>query len=325
MISSIRCTGKVPSLRRSLTRFLHSNVQLYSHQNPLGIPKPTVDVPKGSRKVPPPGIPRMSRGLPTKVPIAGVKHIVAVASGKGGVGKSTTAVNLAVALAGKNLAVGLLDADLYGPSIPRMMNLLGAEPDMNQIGQLKPLFNYGVKSMSMGFLVDPDSPVVWRGLMVMKALEQMLRQVDWSNTDILVIDMPPGTGDTQLTITQQVPLDGAVIVSTPQDVALGDARKGISMFQTVNVPILGMVQNMSLFHCPNCGHESHIFGTGGVASTAKEFGVDLLADVPLHADVCATSDAGTPIVISMPDGVHALAYKALADSVMEKIDSAKKI
>ncbi|KAJ3279330.1 hypothetical protein HK104_001554 [Borealophlyctis nickersoniae] len=293
----------------------------------------------------------MSRGLPVKKPIAGVQDVIAVASGKGGVGKSTTSVNLAVALSLLGKKVGLLDADLFGPSIPRMMNLKG-EPDIvdgtgggadeqnswpsrtmrnakisPDVGipraakLLRPLTNYGVQCMSMGFLVGDNAPVVWRGLMVMKALEQLLRQVDWSGLDILVIDMPPGTGDTQLTITQQVPLSGAIIVSTPQDVALADARKGANMFTKVDVPILGMVQNMSFFCCPNCNHSTHIFGKDGVIAAAKEMGMSILGDVPLHADVCSTSDYGKPIVVSQPDSAHAKVYKQMAEATLAKLQA----
>ncbi|TPX55893.1 hypothetical protein PhCBS80983_g04955 [Powellomyces hirtus] len=267
----------------------------------------------------------MQRGLPTRTPIDGVKYIVAVASGKGGVGKSTTAVNLATTLSTHlNLRTGLLDADLFGPSIPLMLNLRNHEPEMTEGNLLKPLVNYGVKTMSMGFLVPEGDPVVWRGLMVMKALEQLLRQVDWSGTDVLVIDMPPGTGDTQLTITQQIPVDGAIIVSTPQDISLADAKKGAAMFQKVKVPILGMVQNMSFHICENCNHVSHVFGKGGVARTAADMKLDVLADVPLHSDVCETSDRGTPIVISQPNSIHAKVYREMGQKVWEKLQSLDK-
>ncbi|TPX69259.1 hypothetical protein SpCBS45565_g02531 [Spizellomyces sp. 'palustris'] len=296
------------------------------HDNPLGLPV------KGT----PPTL-RMARGLPTKSPIKGVKHVVAVASGKGGVGKSTTAgtythnyacaiasslisilVNLAVALASQNITTGLLDADLFGPSIPRMMNL-NSTPETTPQNLLRPLTNYGVKCMSMGFLIDRDAPIVWRGLMVMKALEQLLRQVEWG-VDVLVVDMPPGTGDTQLTVSQSVVVDGAVIVSTPQDVALGDVRKGVNMFRKVGIPIFGLVQNMSLYHCPNCSHTSYIFGNQDhLLSTANSMDLDILANIPLHPDVCATSDAGTPIVIAQPTSVHAEVYQGLARKVADKL------
>ncbi|TPX31532.1 hypothetical protein SmJEL517_g05150 [Synchytrium microbalum] len=268
--------------------------------------------------LPPRPGPRTGRGLPSKRPIDGVSTIIAVASGKGGVGKSTTAVNLAVAFASLGKSAGLLDADLFGPSIPRMMNLSNLKAELDSTSKkLMPLSNYGVKCMSMGFLVDEDAAVVWRGLMVMKAIEQLVRDVDWSGTDVLVIDMPPGTGDTQLTITQILPLTGAVIVSTPQDVALADAKKGISMFEKVNVPILGLVQNMSYFECPKCHSTTHIFGRDGVEKTAKTLGIPVLADLPLNADVCSTSDAGTPITVTQPNSIHAQAYTAMAKKLLD--------
>ncbi|KND05094.1 uncharacterized protein SPPG_00768 [Spizellomyces punctatus DAOM BR117] len=289
-----------------LQKCFHTSSVVY-HDNPLGLPV------KGT----PPTL-RMARGLPTKSPIKGVKHVVAVASGKGGVGKSTTAVNLAVALASQNISTGLLDADLFGPSIPRMMNLTST-PETTPQNLLRPLTNYGVKCMSMGFLIDRDAPIVWRGLMVMKALEQLLRQVEWG-VDVLVVDMPPGTGDTQLTVSQSVVVDGAVIVSTPQDVALADVRKGVNMFRKVGIPIFGLVQNMSLYQCPNCSHTSHIFGNQDhLVSTAQSMDLDILANIPLHPDVCATSDAGTPIVIAQPTSVHAEVYRGLAKKVAEKL------
>ncbi|KAF9178235.1 hypothetical protein BGZ51_008013 [Haplosporangium sp. Z 767] len=261
----------------------------------------------------------MQRGLPQKMPIKGVKHVIAVASGKGGVGKSTTSVNLALAIAGMNKRVGLLDADIFGPSIPRLMNLSG-EPELTGTeDRLVPLTNFGVKCMSMGFLVGEEAPVVWRGLMVMKALQQLLHQVEWGELDLLVIDMPPGTGDTQLTISQQIPLSGVVIVSTPQDIALIDARKGVNMFKKVNVPILGVVQNMSLHVCSNCNHESHIFGDGGAERTAKEMDLDFLGDVALHSEICQLSDKGQPVVVSKPDSKHTQYYKAIASKVVAKL------
>ncbi|KAI9203801.1 P-loop containing nucleoside triphosphate hydrolase protein, partial [Polychytrium aggregatum] len=295
-------------------RRLLSSTPAHWHNNPLGIP---------AAKSAPPSLPRAHKGLPARTKIHGVGHIVAVASGKGGVGKSTTAVNLAVALSTLGKSVGLLDADLFGPSIPKMMNLQG-EPEIVQrpgvpISLLRPLTNYGVKCMSMGFLVGADAPIVWRGLMVMKAIEQLVRQVDWSDTDILVVDMPPGTGDTQLSITQLVPLSGAIIVSTPQDVALLDVKKGINMFKKVDVPILGLIQNMSYFICPNCSHPSHIFGKDGVAQTSKDLNIAMLGDVPLDASVCETSDAGQPIVIARPDSEHAKVYRSIAQKVIDKL------
>ncbi|XP_029454773.1 iron-sulfur protein NUBPL isoform X5 [Rhinatrema bivittatum] len=219
----------------------------------------------------------MSRGLPKQKPIHGVKQVVVVASGKGGVGKSTTAVNLALGLAANDMTktVGLLDADVYGPSIPKMMNLNG-DPEVSEKNLMRPLVNYGVACMSIGFLVEETAPIVWRGLMVMSAIEKLLRQVDWGKLDYLVIDMPPGTGDVQLSILQNIPISGAVIVSTPQDIALLDARRGAEMFRIVNVPVLGLVQNMSVFQCPNCKHETHIFGAEGARYLAESLGLDIL-------------------------------------------------
>ncbi|KAJ8330890.1 hypothetical protein O5D80_000909 [Batrachochytrium dendrobatidis] len=311
----------------SFSRKLCTATRPVFHQNPLGIPshhhaKQQVQESQAKSKFNDPNeptLPRSARGLPVRKPIAGVSHVIAVASGKGGVGKSTTSVNLAVALAALGQRVGLLDADLFGPSIPKMMNLQGQTSINQSNGMLIPLTNYGVKCMSMGFLVDQDAPVVWRGLMVMKALEQLLRQIDWSNLDILVIDMPPGTGDTQLTITQQVPLSGAIIVSTPQDVALLDAKKGANMFKIVNTPILGMVQNMSFFCCPKCNHQEYIFGKDGVVETARAMELDILADMPLHSDIVTTSDSGKPITISQPSSVHAQKYRDMARTVMSKL------
>jgi len=255
--------------------------------------------------------------------VPGVKHIVAVASGKGGVGKSTTAVNFALGMASLGLRVGMLDADIYGPSQPRMMGI-GGRPTSTDGKILRPLENYGVKCMSMGFLVAEDTPMIWRGPMVQSALSQMLRDVDWGELDILVVDMPPGTGDAQLTMAQQVPLSGAVIVSTPQDIALIDARKGLNMFRKVDVPVLGIIENMSLYICPQCGHEAHIFGHGGAAQEARKLGVDLLGEIPLHIEIRETADAGRPIVVSKPDSPHAQAYLEIARKVQAKPDGARR-
>ena len=248
-----------------------------------------------------------------------VKAIIAVASGKGGVGKSTTAVNLALALQSLGLAVGMFDADIFGPSQPRMLGVSGAQPRSPDGQRIDPIEAFGLKVMSMGFLVPEDSPVVWRGPMVMGALEQMLRDVNWGELDVLVVDMPPGTGDTHLTMTQKVPLTGAVIVSTPQDIALLDARKGLNMFRKVNVPVLGIIENMSTYHCPNCGHEAHIFGHGGARLEAAKLSTDFLGELPLAIDIRTTSDEGQPITVSQPDGPHAKAYKAIAEKVWAKI------
>ncbi len=251
--------------------------------------------------------------------VPGVKAIVAVASGKGGVGKSTTATNIAVALAQKGLKVGLLDADVYGPSQPRMLGLSG-RPDSPDGKILAPMTNHGVACMSMGFLVPEDTPMIWRGPMVMGALEQMLRDVAWGELDIMIVDMPPGTGDAQLTMAQRVPLAGAVIVSTPQDIALLDARKGLNMFRKVDVPVLGIVENMSYHVCSNCGHREHIFGHGGARAEADKLGVPFLGEVPLHIAIRETSDGGTPIVASQPQSAHAAAYRAIADQVWTKVE-----
>lgn len=252
--------------------------------------------------------------------IPGIRAIVAVASGKGGVGKSTTAVNLALALAVQGRRVGLLDADIYGPSVPRMLGIRG-KPTSPDGKRLTPMENWGIKAMSMGFLVPEDTPMIWRGPMVMSALEQMLREVNWGELDVLIVDMPPGTGDAQLTMAQRVPLSGAVIVSTPQDIALLDARKGLNMFRKVDVPVFGIVENMSYFNCPNCGHRAEIFSHGGAHETAKELGCDFLGEIPLHIDIRKTSDGGDPIVVSQPSSEQAKAYNAIAERIAKKIDA----
>lgn len=247
-----------------------------------------------------------------------VKHIVAVASGKGGVGKSTTAVNLAVALARLGHKVALFDADIYGPSVPRLVGLAGKKP-LSDGKRVTPLEAHGIKVMSIGFMMAEDTPVVWRGPMVMGALEQMLRDVDWGDLDVMVVDMPPGTGDTQLTMSQRVPLAGAVIVSTPQDIALIDARKGLAMFRKVEVPILGLIENMSYYLCPSCGHRDEIFSHGGAHRTADELGVDFLGEVPLDLKIRLTSDEGVPVVVSEPDGAHARRYIEIAGRLWDKL------
>ena len=254
-------------------------------------------------------------------PIPGVDAIVAVASGKGGVGKSTTAVNLAMGLAAAGKKVGLMDADIYGPSMPRMMGITG-KPVSNDGKNLEAMENYGVKVMSIGFLVEDDSPMIWRGPMVQSALEQMMRDVNWGELDVLVVDMPPGTGDAQLTMAQRVPLTGAVIVSTPQDIALLDARKGLNMFRKVDVPVFGIIENMSYFTCPHCGERSEIFAHGGARAEAERLDCDFLGEIPLHIDIRTTSDGGSPIVVSQPDGEHARAYRAISEVVAQKIDRA---
>jgi ATP-binding protein involved in chromosome partitioning len=240
--------------------------------------------------------------------------VIAVASGKGGVGKSTTAINLALGLRDLGLKVGVLDADIYGPSLPK---LLAIKERPQTIGgtRLKPISRHGLTVMSIGFLIEEETPMIWRGPMVMSALTQMLREVEWGTLDVMVVDMPPGTGDAQLTMAQQVPLKGAVIVSTPQDLALIDARRGIAMFKRVNVPVLGIVENMSTFICPSCGTRSDIFGHGGARREAERLNVPFLGEVPLDMAIRETSDAGLPIVATQPDGPHAAAYRAIAKAV----------
>lgn len=264
---------------------------------------------------------KMKRGLPHKWPIPGVEHVVMVASGKGGVGKSTTAVNIALGMATlqKNLSIGLLDADVYGPSIPKLMNISEQQPEINQQNRMIPILNYGIKCMSMGFLIEESAAIVWRGLMVMSAIQKLIRQVDWGLLDILLVDMPPGTGDTQLTITQQIPVSGAVIVTTPQDIALLDARRGAEMFKQVNIPVLGVVENMSSYVCPNCGHISDIFGVGGAEKISNEMNIELLGKVLLDRSIRETSDTGQPIVISQPTNPQSEIYQRIAQRVLEKL------
>jgi len=258
-------------------------------------------------------------GGPTPALLPGVAAIVAVASGKGGVGKSTTAVNLALGLAAGGHKTGLLDADIYGPSMPRMMGITG-QPSSSDGTTLAAMENYGIKVMSMGFLVEEDTPMIWRGPMVQSALEQMMRDVSWGELDIMVVDMPPGTGDIQLTLAQKVPLTGAVIISTPQDIALMDARKGLNMFRKVGVPVFGLIENMSYFTCPKCGERSEIFSHGGAKIEADRLGIDFLGEIPLDIIIRETSDGGRPIVVSEPESEHALTYRAIADKVWEKIE-----
>ena len=269
---------------------------------------------------PPAGAPPRAAHPADKVQpgVPGVDAVIAVASGKGGVGKSTTAVNLALGLRDLGLKVGLLDADIYGPSMPK---LLAIKEKPQTIGgtKLKPIERYGLTVMSIGFMIDEETPMIWRGPMVMSAITQMLRDVEWGKLDVMVVDMPPGTGDAQLTIAQQVPLKGAVIVSTPQDLALVDARRGVAMFKRVNVPVLGVVENMSYFLCPHCGGRSDIFGHGGAHKEAERQGVPFLGEVPLHMTIREKSDAGLPVVATEPDGPHAKIYRDIAAKVWEQI------
>ena len=251
--------------------------------------------------------------------VPGVASIIAVASGKGGVGKSTVAVNLALGLAALGLKTGLLDCDIYGPSVPKLMGI--AEKPRAQGKKLLPIEKYGLKTMSIGFLVEEDKPMIWRGPMVQSAITQMLADVEWAPLDVMVVDMPPGTGDAQLTLAQRVPLKGAVIVSTPQDLALIDARKALAMFRRTEVPVLGMVENMSVFVCPHCGEASHIFGHGGARQTAANLGCDFLGEIPLVPAIRETSDAGKPVVATAPSGVEAQSFIALARKVAAKLST----
>ncbi len=264
------------------------------------------------------GAARPGAGGPVATGVPGVKAIIAVASGKGGVGKSTTAVNLALGLRDLGLKVGVLDADIYGPSMPK---LLAVRERPQTIGgtRLKPITSYGLTVMSIGFLIEEETPMIWRGPMVMSALTQMLREVEWGTLDVMVVDMPPGTGDAQLTIAQQVPLAGAVIVSTPQDLALIDARRGIAMFKRVDVPVLGIIENMSYFLCPHCGERSDVFGHGGARREAERLGVPFLGEVPLDLKIRETSDAGRPVVATDPDGPLAASYRTIAGKVREQL------
>lgn len=293
--------------------------RLYSHENPLGLP----------RKGAPPTLPRAQRGLPQKRKIPNVNKIIAVSSAKGGVGKSTIAVNLALSFTRHGLRTGILDTDIFGPSIPTLLGLSDAqEPLLTKDNQLVPLQSYGLKSMSMGYLLSSESaPVAWRGLMVMKALQQLLHEVDWSpGLDVLVLDLPPGTGDVQLTIGQQIEVDGAVVVSTPQDVALKDAVRGVGMFGKMGIPVMGMVSNMSVFVCPKCGEETKVFahdgGNGGVETKTREMGIDFLGDVPLDANICRDADRGMPTIVSEEANgkkVNTVYYERIAEQVAEKI------
>ncbi len=251
-------------------------------------------------------------------PIDNVKNIIAVASGKGGVGKSTTAVNLALALSAEGAKVGILDADIYGPSQPRMLGITG-KPESKDGSSLEPMHSYHLQAMSIGFLIDEETPMIWRGPMVTQALEQLLNDTNWSDLDYLVIDLPPGTGDTQLTLAQKVPVSGAVIVTTPQDIALLDARKGLKMFQKVEVPVLGIVENMSIHICSQCGHEEHIFGSGGGQSMSEQYGIDLLGSLPLDIHIREETDNGKPTVVAQPESRATAIYREIARKTAAKL------
>lgn len=292
----------------------NATVVLTAHKGPAPIP-PRPAAGHGHSHGPGPGAGPGGGKPPLLLP--DVKAIVAVASGKGGVGKSTVAVNLAVSLARQGHKVGLLDADIYGPSLPRMVGVSRKPEVRNE--KMIPLQAWGLSCMSIGFLVDEETPMIWRGPMVMGALEQMMGQVEWGALDILIVDMPPGTGDAQLTMAQRVALTGAVIVSTPQDIALIDARRGVKMFEKTNVSVLGVVENMSFFCCPNCGHRSDIFGHGGAREEAKRLGTEFLGEIPLLLDIRVAADGGTPIAASAPESEGAKAYDALARRVWEKV------
>jgi len=278
--------------------------------------RPAAGVPPASAHRPPQsgGGSPMSR----QADIPGVAAVIAVASGKGGVGKSTTALNLALGLRDLGLKVGLLDADIYGPSMPRLTGI-HEKPELDANRRMIPIQRFGLPIMSIGFLVEEDTAMIWRGPMVMSALTQMLRDVDWGRLDVLVVDMPPGTGDAQLTLAQNVPLKGAVIISTPQDLSLIDARRGLAMFRKVNVPVLGIVENMSYFQCPHCGERSDIFGHGGARHEAERLSVPFLGEVPLHIAIRTTSDSGNPVVVSEPDGPHAAIYRAIGRKVRDQL------
>jgi ATP-binding protein involved in chromosome partitioning len=255
--------------------------------------------------------------------VPGVKNIIAVASGKGGVGKSTTAVNLALGLAAEGATVGVLDADIYGPSQPMMLGITG-RPESSDGKSLEPMMGHGIQAISIGFLIDMDTPMVWRGPMVTQALEQLLKDTRWRDVDYLIVDMPPGTGDIQLTLAQKVPVTGAVIITTPQDIALLDARKGLKMFEKVGIPILGIVENMSTHVCSNCGHEEHIFGSGGAERMSKDYGVELLGSLPLDIAIREQADSGKPTVVSDPDSPIAESYRRIARRVAVRIAEQQK-
>ncbi|WP_299302365.1 Mrp/NBP35 family ATP-binding protein [uncultured Litoreibacter sp.] len=297
--------------------FMAAKAEAEAKLTALGAASVSIVMTAHSKPTPPPDL-KPSRQAepagPAKIP--GVDRIIAVASGKGGVGKSTVAANLACALAAEGRRVGMLDADVYGPSQPRMLGVSG-RPQSPDGKLILPLRNYGVTMMSIGLMTNEDQAVVWRGPMLMGALQQMLTQVQWGALDVLIVDLPPGTGDVQMTLAQKAHLDGAVIVSTPQDVALLDARKGIDMFNQMGTPILGMIENMSTHICSQCGHEEHMFGHGGVKTEAEKLGVPLLAEIPLHLDIRMAADGGAPIVVSKPDSAQAQGFRTVAKALIE--------
>ncbi|KXL48980.1 hypothetical protein M433DRAFT_62793 [Acidomyces richmondensis BFW] len=317
MLSISRTLSKLPeSLRSSIVSSIIcrqtfcTTLAKSGHENPLGLPY---------SGTPPNLAARMKRGLPEKRPIPNVSKVVAVSSAKGGVGKSTIAVNLALAMARKGVPTGILDADIYGPSVPTLLNLEGLEPELDSQHRLVPLTAYGLKAMSMGFLVPQDSPIAWRGLMVQKAMNQLMFEVSWPYLDLLILDLPPGTGDVQLTITQNIELNGAIIVSTPQDLALRDAMRGVDLFRKVKVPILGMIQNMSTFVCTNCGHNHDIFGLDGAKKKCEQIDIAFLGDIPLHPQICQDADSGKPTVVANPNGSQAHAFNAIADRLIQRL------
>lgn len=296
--------------------FMEAKAQAEQDLSALGATSVSVVMTAHSTKAPPPDLGTARKAEPAgpeKIP--GIDRIIAVASGKGGVGKSTVAANLACALAAEGRRVGMLDADVYGPSQPRMLGVSG-RPQSPDGKIILPLRNFGVTMMSIGLMTNEDQAVVWRGPMLMGALQQMLTQVQWGALDVLIVDLPPGTGDVQMTLAQKAHLDGAVIVSTPQDVALLDARKGIDMFNQMGTPVIGMIENMSTHICSNCGHEEHVFGHGGVKAEAEKLGVPLLAEIPLHLDIRVAADGGAPIVVSKPDSSQAKAFRDVAKALI---------
>jgi ATP-binding protein involved in chromosome partitioning len=314
---------------RALPGVTNAMIALTAERKPGAAPQAPGQAPgQAPRHAKGPGVAPVSSHRPPHSPagspmarqaeIPGVAAVIAVASGKGGVGKSTTALNLALGLKALGLKVGLLDADIYGPSVPRLTGI-HEKPELNDDRKMIPIDRFGLSIMSIGFLVEEDTAMIWRGPMVMSAITQMLRDVAWGTLDVLVVDMPPGTGDAQLTLAQNVPLKGAVIISTPQDLSLIDARRGLAMFKKVNVPVLGIIENMSYFQCPHCGTRSDIFGHGGARHEAERLGVPFLGEVPLHMAIRETSDAGNPVVVSEPDGPHAATYRAIANQVREQL------